>query len=42
MSVFDAQDRIRVQTPGGGGYGNPESDSAGRLESSMLSSSNKI
>jgi len=35
---FVLQDHIRVQTPGGGGYGNPEGDIAGGLESSMLNS----
>ena len=38
MCFFDVQDHIRIQTPGGGGYGNPKSDNAGGLESSMLNS----
>lgn len=42
MCVFDVQDHLRVQTPGGGGYGNPQGDKAGELESSMLNSEHKI
>ena len=36
MCVFDVQDHIRIQTPGGGGYGYPESDNVGGLGSSLL------
>lgn len=42
MCVFNVQDHIKVQTPGGGGYGNPKSDNAGGLESGMFNSEHKI